>query len=449
MKNTPLIDKERTESSVFFYLCAFSSIKQFRCMKRSPLIILLLTVLLDLIGFGIVLPLLPTYAKDLGANPFMIGLIAAIFSIMQFIFSPVWGRFSDLIGRRPVMLCSIFITSLSYLVFSQASTIPLLIFARGLSGIGSANIAAAQAYITDVTDSKNRSGAMGMIGAAFGVGFIIGPLIGGILKHYYGIQTVGYVASALIFLDFILAVFLLPESNKNARKMDFGFLKRQSGQNGTRQSIFQILPEKFREYGEGLRTVFSSRPLALLMIVNFIYTFAIVNMQVASILLWKEYFSASEEQTGYLFAYVGIWSAIVQGGMISKLIKKFGEHNLLLWGLIFTFIGVFFIPYAPKDSLFTIILFILFFFAIGTSLVAPINLSMISLYSYKEKQGQIMGLSQSVNSLARILGPFSGSILYGMDFHAPYIAAGLITILGTLIAIALFKYKIEALDTAA
>jgi len=184
-------------------------------MKKSPLFILLLTVMLDLIGFGIVLPLLPTYAKDLGANPFMIGLIAAIFSIMQFVFSPLWGKLSDRIGRRPVMLFSIFITGVSYLVFSQTTTIALLIFSRGLSGIGSANIAAAQAYITDVTDSKSRSGAMGMIGAAFGIGFIIGPLIGGLLKHNYGIPMVGYVSAGLIFFDFILAVFLLPESNKN------------------------------------------------------------------------------------------------------------------------------------------------------------------------------------------------------------------------------------------
>ncbi|NMW19220.1 MAG: MFS transporter [Chlorobiaceae bacterium] len=417
-------------------------------MKRSPLVILLLTVLLDLIGFGIVLPLLPTYAKDLGANPFMIGLIAAIFSIMQFIFSPLWGKLSDKIGRRPVMLISIFITALSYLVFSQASTIPLLIFARGLSGIGSANIAAAQAYITDVTDSKNRSGAMGMMGAAFGIGFIIGPLIGGLLKHNYGIQMVGYVSAALITIDFILAIFLLPESNTSAEKMKFGFLKKRAADSEPRRSTAIFFGEKLKEYGEGLKLVFSSRPLALLMIANYIYTFAIVNMQVASILLWKEYFTASDQQIGYMFAYVGIWSVIVQGGLISKLIKKMGEHMLFLWGHIFTFIGVFFIPFAPQTSLFSIGLVILFFFAIGTSLVAPINLSMISLYSYKEKQGQILGLSQSVNSFARIMGPFSGSILYGMNFHAPYIVAGMLTIIGAIIAFSLFKYKIEALDNS-
>ena len=414
-------------------------------MKRSPLVILLLTVLLDLIGFGIVLPLLPTYAKDLGANPFMIGLIAAIFSIMQFIFSPLWGKLSDKIGRRPVMLISIFVTAVSYLVFSQASTIPLLIFARGLSGIGSANIAAAQAYITDVTDSKSRSGAMGMMGAAFGLGFIIGPLIGGILKHNYGIQMVGYVSSSLIFIDFILAVFLLPESNKFAEKIKFGFLKKRTADSEPRRSTSTFLGEKLKEYGEGLKLAFSSRPLALLMIANYIYTFAIVNMQVASILLWKEYFSASDQQIGYIFAYVGIWTVIVQGGLIGKLIKMLGEHKLFLWGHLFSFIGIFFVPFAPPTSLFSLGLVILFFFAIGTSLVNPINMSMISLYSYKEKQGQILGLSQSVNSFARIMGPFSGSILYGMNFHAPYIFAGILTLIGAIIAFSLFKYKIEAL----
>ncbi|NTW69517.1 MAG: MFS transporter [Chlorobiaceae bacterium] len=418
-------------------------------MKRSPLVILLLTVLLDLIGFGIVLPLLPTYAKDLGANPFMIGLIAAIFSIMQFIFSPLWGKLSDKIGRRPVMLISIFITAISYLVFAQASTIPLLIFARGLSGIGSANIAAAQAYITDVTDSKSRSGAMGMIGAAFGIGFIIGPLIGGLLKHNYGIQMVGYVSAALIAFDFILAVFLLPESNTNAKKLSFSFLKKGKGENAPRHSPAFFLGEKAREYGDGLKVVIQSPPLSLLMLANYVYTFAIVNMQVASILLWKEYFRATDEQIGYIFAYVGIWSVVVQGGLIGKLIKKLGEHKLFLWGHLFTFVGVFFVPFAPRDSLFSLGLIILFFFAIGTSLVSPINFSMISLYSYKQQQGQIMGLSQSVNSLARIMGPFSGSILYGMNFHAPYVVAGVLTLLGTVMAVKLFKYKIDALEPTA
>ncbi|MBV5326849.1 MFS transporter [Chlorobium phaeobacteroides] len=415
-------------------------------MKKSPLVILLLTVLLDLIGFGIVLPLLPTYAKDLGASPLMIGLIAAIFSIMQFIFSPLWGKLSDKIGRRPVMLISIFITAVSYFVFSQAVTIPLLIFARGLSGIGSANIAAAQAYITDVTDNQNRSKAMGMIGAAFGIGFIIGPLIGGLLKHNYGIAMVGYVASALITLDFILAIFLLPESNKHAIKFNFGFLKEKSGAGASNEKPTSSSGNKMQAYIDGLKLAFTSRPLALLMIANYVFTFAIVNMQVASILLWKEYFHASDQAIGYLFAYVGFFSVVVQGGLISKLIKALGEHKLFFWGHLFTFVGVFFIPFLPSDTLFSFGLFILFFFAIGTSLVAPINISLISLYTYKQKQGEILGLSQSINSFARIMGPFSGSVLYGLNVHAPYILAGVLTLFGAVISLMLFKYKIDALD---
>ena len=412
-------------------------------MKKSPLAILFLTVLLDLIGFGIVLPLLPTYAKDLGANPFMIGFIAAIYSSMQFLFSPVWGRLSDFIGRRPVMLVSIFMASVSYLFFAHATTIPLLILARALSGIGSANIAAAQAYITDVTDSKSRSKAMGMLGAAFGIGFIIGPLIGGFLKTNFGIEMVGYVASALIGIDFILAVFFLPESNREAKKIShiISSLMNRSG-----QPLLASMKEKSAIYLDGIRTAFSSPPIALLMSANFIFTFGVANMQIASILLWKEYFHTTDQQIGYLFAYVGFISVIVQGGMIGKLNMRFGEHKLFLWGHIITFVGVFFIPFIPPVTLFTLGLGILLFFAIGTSLVNPINISMISLYSYTQKQGQIMGYGQSINSLARIFGPFSGSILYGIFPSMPFIVAGILMLAGTIISMSLFRYEIEALD---
>lgn len=402
-----------------------------------------LTVLLDLIGFGIVLPLLPTYAKDLGASPLMIGFIAATYSGMQFLFSPIWGRLSDFIGRRPVMLVSIFMAAVSYLFFAHASTIPLLILARALSGIGSANIAAAQAYITDVTDSKSRSTAMGMLGAAFGIGFIIGPLIGGFLKHNFGIEMVGYVASALIALDFILAVFFLTESNKDAQKISH-FLKISLARTG--KPILTSMQEKSAAYFKGISNALSHKPIALLMSANFIFTFGIINMQIAAILLWKEYFMATDQQIGYLFAYVGFISVVVQGGLIGKLNKRFGEHKLFLLGHIITFVGVFFIPFIPPTTLFTLGLGILLFFSIGTSLVNPINISLISLYSYTQKQGQIMGYGQSVNSLARILGPFSGSILYGMIPSMPFVVAGVLMLVGTIISLSLFKYDIEALE---
>ncbi|MBN1929878.1 MAG: MFS transporter [Chlorobiaceae bacterium] len=415
-------------------------------MKKSPLVILFLTVLLDLIGFGIVLPLLPTYAKQLGASPFMIGLIAAIYSTMQFIFSPIWGKLSDKIGRRPVMLSSIFLAALSYLFFSQAATIPLLILARSLSGIGSANIAAAQAAITDVTDSKSRSGAMAMLGAAFGIGFIIGPLIGGVLMTNFGISMVGWFAAGLNFLNFTLALFFLSETNAHAEGFLSLFKKHPETATHADTSFMASLGRKSSDYADKVREAFSSRPVALLMIINLIYSLAIVNMQVAAILLWDDVYHATEQQVGYLFAYVGFITVIVQGVMLPKMSKKYGEHKLMVVGHLASFVGVFFIPFIPVTSLFTIGLGILLFFAIGTSLVHPLNISMISLYSYKQKQGQIMGFAQSVNALARILGPFSGSILYGMDHRFPYYLAGALTVVGTIISMALFKYDIEAFE---
>ncbi|NTW52356.1 MAG: MFS transporter [Chlorobiaceae bacterium] len=420
-------------------------------MKKSslsPLVVLFLTVLLDLIGFGIVLPLLPTYAKQLGASPFMIGLIAAIYSTMQFIFSPIWGKLSDKIGRRPVMLSSIFLAAVSYLFFSKAVSLPLLILARSMSGIGSANIAAAQASITDLTDSKNRSGAMGMLGAAFGIGFIIGPLIGGVLMTNYGISMVGIVAASLNSINFILAVIFLTESNTHAVSIASLF-KRHPKPVHADTSIIASLNRKRAAYMETLRTAFSLKPVALMMILNFTYSLAIVNMQVSAILLWSDSYHATEQHIGYLFAYVGFISVIVQGGLLPKLGKRLGEHKLMLIGHITSFIGVFFIPFIPEDTLFTLGLGILFFFAIGTSLVNPLIISMISLYSYKQKQGSIMGFAQSINALARILGPFSGSILYGIDHRFPYILAGALTVIGTLISMRLFKYDIEALEPSA
>jgi MFS family permease len=420
-------------------------------MKKSPLsplVVLFLTVLLDLIGFGIVLPLLPTYAKQLGASPFMIGLIAAIYSTMQFIFSPIWGKLSDKIGRRPVMLSSILLAAMSYAFFSRAITLPLLILARALSGIGSANIAAAQASITDLTDSKSRSGAMGMLGAAFGIGFIIGPLIGGVLMTNYGISMVGIVAATLNSINFILALIFLSESNTHAVSIASLF-KRKPKVVHADTSFIGSVKRKSAAYAEIFQSAFSSRPVALLMIINFIYSLAIVNMQVSAILLWKEFYHTTEQQIGYLFAFVGLISVIVQGGMLPKLGKRFGDHKLMVFGHVTSFIGVFFVPFIPQNSLFSLGLVILLFFAIGTSLVNPLNISMISLYSYKQKQGRIMGFAQSVNALARILGPFSGSILYGIDHRFPYILAGALTIVGTFISFTLFKYDIEALEPSA
>ncbi|NBC06094.1 MAG: MFS transporter, partial [Bacteroidetes bacterium] len=185
--------------------------------NRSPLIVLFITIFIDLIGFGIIIPILPIYANDLGASGAEIGLVAASFSFMQFLIAPFWGNLSDRYGRKPILLISIAITGLGYLIFSQASTLFLLFAARIVAGIGSANISTAQAYISDITPPDKRAKAFGIIGAAFGLGFIFGPPLGGFLKNNFGIDYVGYVAAGLSAANLLLAYFMLSESLENPK----------------------------------------------------------------------------------------------------------------------------------------------------------------------------------------------------------------------------------------
>ncbi|ACF15027.1 major facilitator superfamily MFS_1 [Chloroherpeton thalassium ATCC 35110] len=390
-------------------------------MKKSPLVVLFFTVFIDLVGFGIVLPLLPTYAKDIGATPLEIGLIAASFSVMQFFFSPIWGSKSDQIGRRPIILISVAASAISYLIFSQSDTVALLLISRVLAGIGSANISATQAYITDVTDSANRSKAMGMIGAAFGLGFVLGPPLGGFLKTFYGISMVGYVATALTLLDLILAFIFLPESIKEKKPK-------------TKIQLFSF---------DKMLDAFKRPAVSRIMITNFLFLFAFVNMQVSAALLWKEYFSVTDQSIGYLFAFVGVVSVIVQGFLIGKLTKKYGERKVFLLGNIIMALGLIFIPYIPTDSLFSLGLIFLAMLAIGNGLAVPVSTSLISLYTPHHEQGEILGISQSVGSFARILGPFSGSLLYGVEIHAPYLVGGALVLVGSLVASTLFQYEVE------
>src|SRR5688572_20555634 len=191
----------------------------------SPLVIIFVTVFIDLLGFGIIIPLLPFYAESFGASAFMIGLLATSFSLMQFLFSPIWGRWSDRIGRKPIILVGLMGSCLSYLGLALASSLTFLFLARIVGGIAGANIPTAQAYIADVTTPQNRAKGMGMVGAAFGLGFIFGPAIGGVLTRF-GPQTPMWFASALCLANFIAAWFLLPESrpadatSKNLGRME-------------------------------------------------------------------------------------------------------------------------------------------------------------------------------------------------------------------------------------
>ncbi|KER09435.1 MAG: MFS transporter [[Candidatus Thermochlorobacteriaceae] bacterium GBChlB] len=386
-------------------------------MKSSPLAILFFTVFLDLIGFGIVLPLLPNYARELGASPFLIGLCAAAYSVMQFFSSPIWGTFSDTVGRRPIILSSVATSVVSYLIFSQAHSIWLLLVSRVLAGIGSANVSVTQAYITDISTKDTRSKYLGILGAAFGLGFVLGPPLGGFIKTAYGTDVVGYTAAAFTFIDLLLAYFLLPESLKE-RKTD-----------GASFKVFNA-----HGFLEALRRPAVNR----LMVISFCFIFAFVNMQISVPLLWKEHYAMTDEHIGYLFSFIGIVSVIVQGGLIGRFSKQFGERALLLAGVVLMLAGILLLPYIPTSLMFSIGLIGLIFLAVGNGLVTPVNTALISLYTPPEEQGETLGIAQSIGSLARITGPFSGSLFYALDYHAPYWVGGAALVLGAVLAASLF-----------
>ena len=291
-------------------------------MKKSPLFVLFVTIFIDMLGFGIIIPILPIFTKELGAQDYQVGLIAMIFPIMNFLFAPFWGTLSDRHGRRPIMLLSIFITGIAYFVFAQANVLLILFLSRMLSGIGSANISVAQAYITDVTSPEERTKSLGFLGAAFGIGFIIGPSLGGFLKSVSSpgtVDWVGYVASAMCFVNLIMAYFLLPESlNEKKKNLPFNF-----------------------KVVTGIITELKKPLVSHLLWINFIFITAFMLMQIASSLMWKEVNGLNEKEIGYVFGFVGVATAIVQGLLVGRMVKWFGEAKLIYYGIFFMAIGQF------------------------------------------------------------------------------------------------------------
>lgn len=365
--------------------------------------VLFFTIFLDLVGFGIVIPILPLYANELGANGFMIGLVTASFAFTQFFFAPFWGNLSDRIGRKPVLLISITIMGFSYILFSQAATLWLLLTSRMLAGVGAANISAANAYISDITSPENRSKNFGLIGAAFGLGFIFGPPIGGFLKDNYGIEYVGYVSAALAALNFVLALIFLPESLKE---------KVKEG---------SLITNPFKEF----KAILPRKAIVSFLGTNFIFLSAFSMMHITSSLLWQEKYGLTETQIGYVFAFIGVAVALVQGILIGPLTKRVGEKKLFISGSLLMAVGLLSMPYVPP-SLFVPLEFVaLVLIALGNGFFTPTVSSLISQQASKKEQGKIMGLLQSVGSLSRVVGPILGGALYGIHLELPYVTAAI------------------------
>jgi MFS transporter, DHA1 family, tetracycline resistance protein len=384
---------------------------------------LFLIVFVDLVGFGLVIPLLPFYAVRFAAAPQAVTALLAMYSLAQLVTAPLWGRLSDRIGRRPVLLVSLTASALAYLWLGAASALWMLFAARLLAGASAGNIAAAQAYIADVTKPEERARGMGLIGAAFGLGFIIGPALGGLIAGNdpatADIESPAWIAACLSLVALLGVVFLLPESlpadgRANAR---------------ARSRANAVLGALHRPV------------LSRLILIFFLVILAFAGME-STFALWAiEEFGWGPRQTGFVFAYVGVLSAILQGGLIGRLARRFGEERLLLCGLVLIGSGLVVLPLAHSLAPLGVAVSGL---ALGMGLTQPSLNSLISRRAGREEQGEVMGVSQSVGSLSRVLGPFAAGFSFAALGRSSAFWWGAALIVGAL----LLAFKLPRLAVA-
>ena len=372
-------------------------------------IILLLTVFIDMICFSMIFPVLPYFVKEMQLSDIMVGIAAASFALMNFICSPLWGSMSDRKGRRPVMLISIAITFVANIILAFTNGLALLLLARIAAGIGSANISVAQAYMADISKPEERTKNLGMIGAVFGLGFIIGPVVGGYLKSFSGegsVLWVGLGAAILNALNLTWAYFSLKESNQNIDK------NKKRSLNPLEQIIRWLQAPVINQ----------------LMWIFFLYVTAFSMMQITSGLLWKEKYGLNEKQTSYVFALIGIVSALSQGLFIRWFTKRYTEKQLIISGALLMGVSLALIPVPPKDLFIPYELILVALLAFGNSLITPPLTSWLSKIAPPQSVGQVMGANQSFASLSRAIGPALGGLLYPLWHSVPFFVSGAIMI---------------------
>ena len=392
--------------------------------NKKALTIIFVTVFIDLLGFGILIPILPTFASgQIGISDFGIGVIVAIYSLMQFIFNPIIGKISDRVGRRPVILVTLLITSLSYIVFSFSTTFLILFTSRFLAGIGGSNIGSAQAYIADITDKNERARGMGLIGAAFGLGFVFGPVMGGILAEY-GYEYVGFISAGFSFLAFIFAFMFLPESVKEKKLM-------------------KDITYSFDRLDD-FKRILRIPNVGIFIFLFFVIIFSVANIYGTFALLGQKYYGFTDKQNGYLFGIIGIASTIIQGGLIRKISVMWSEKTIIFFGLVFLMFGLGLLPYGFNFTGVAIVSVIL---AIGTGVLQPTLISLVSKYSPEDQQGAILGFNQSIASLARVLGPLWGGFAFQtLGYEAPFVTGGIFAFITIFATIFLLKTKRLEID---
>jgi len=380
----------------------------------SPLVIIFVTVFIDLLGFGIIIPLLPFYAESFGANAFTIGLLGTSYSLMQFAFSPIWGRWSDKIGRRPIILVGLLGSCLSYVTMALAGSLVLLFAARIIGGIAGANIPTAQAYIADITTPEDRARGMGLMGTAFGLGFIFGPAIGGLLSRVSP-ETPMWFAAALCFANFTAAWFLLPESrNVSALTKTLGRM-------------------------EAFRHAMSKPTLLLVLALYFIVTMAFSAFEATFALFSEARFGYTAASIGFLFAFIGVILALIQGVLVGRAVKRFGERTLIPLALFLVSIGIGILPFVWNVPTLLVALFLL---AVGMGFNNPSLSSMVSKLSGADDQGGTLGLASSLASLGRVVGPAWGGYLYdAYGMTTPYLSSAALMFFAVVVSLVGLRSK--------
>jgi MFS family permease len=381
--------------------------------------ILFVTVFIDLVGFGIIIPFLAYYVESFGARAATVGLLMSSYSLAQFVFAPVWGRVSDRVGRRPILLVGLLGSVAGYTLFGLAGTLGLLFVGRILMGIFGATIPTAQAAVADVTAPEDRARGMGLIGAAIGLGFILGPALGGVLSNLSSVirlplfeknpYALPCLASAVLAAcNLVAAAFFLPESLSRERR----------GTTGARLSRIELLSRGF-----------SDPRLRLLVLVYFLFMLGFTMMEATLTLFIERRIGARDHaelvrRVGYLFGFIGVIQVALQGGLVGRLARAFGERRLLIAGCALTALALATLPVAASWSG---IYACAFGLACGHGLSQPSVASLISRAAAADMQGGALGVSQSAASLARVLGPAMGGALFQQVAPgAPYVvAAGL------------------------
>ena len=381
-------------------------------VSRRRLGVIFLTVLIDLIGFGIILPILPYYAQRFGVQGVGFGTLVFAFSAMQFLATALLGWLSDRVGRRPIILTTTIFNAAGYLLFAFAGSYPILLVARLISGFAGGNISAAQAYIADITPAAERSKGMGMLGAAFGLGFTLGPAVGGLAAHYGGSAAPGLVAAGLSLLNFVSAYFILPESlgleHRSQRELwDFGHV------------------------GEA----FDSPRLRPLMVVWGLAPFAFSGYTVALPLFAGAAFGWRERELGLFFAVVGLTAAVVQGFLFGKLARRVGDRALVILGMFGMALAIGVVPFLPSGQALYGWTFVL---AFSNSVFAPAATGLVSVYASPTEQGSILGAAQSVAALGRMGGPLAVGWAYdALGNRTAFLAAGAVMLIAGLVSLRL------------